>query len=41
MDKLNILDPHSPEFHVTRSYIQTIIDLPWGIYSEDNIDIKK
>ncbi|MBN1469980.1 MAG: endopeptidase La [Fusobacteriaceae bacterium] len=41
MDKLNILDPHSPEFHVTRSYIQTIIDLPWGVYSEDNIDIKK
>lgn len=41
MDKLNILDPHSPEFHVTRSYIQIIIDLPWGIYSEDNIDIKK
>lgn len=41
IEKLNMLDVHSPEFHVTRSYIQTIIDLPWGIYSKDNTDIKK
>lgn len=41
MEKLNMLDMHSPEFHVTRSYIQTIIDLPWGKYSKDNTDIKK
>jgi len=41
IEKLNMLDTHSPEFHVTRSYIQTIIDLPWGKYSKDNTDIKK
>lgn len=41
MEKLNLLDSHSPEFHVTRSYIQVITDLPWGIYSNDNLDIKK
>ena len=41
MEKLNLLDSHSPEFHVTRSYIQVITDLPWGIYSDDNLDIKK
>ncbi|MBP6408682.1 MAG: endopeptidase La [Fusobacteriaceae bacterium] len=41
IEKLNMLDVHSPEFHVTRSYIQTIIDLPWGIFSKDNTDIKK
>ncbi|MBN2838927.1 MAG: endopeptidase La, partial [Fusobacteriaceae bacterium] len=41
IEKLNMLDVHSPEFHVTRSYIQTIIDLPWGVYSKDNTDIKK
>ena len=40
IEKLNMLDVHSPEFHVTRSYIQTIIDLPWGIFSKDNTDIK-
>lgn len=41
IEKLNLLDSHSPEFHVTRSYIQVLTSLPWGIYSEDNIDIKK
>jgi ATP-dependent Lon protease len=41
IEKLNLLDSHSPEFHVTRSYIQVITDLPWGIYSDDNLDIKK
>lgn len=41
IEKLNMLDVHSPEFHVTRSYIQTIIDLPWGIFSKDNTDIRK
>lgn len=41
IEKLNLLDNHSPEFHVTRSYIQTILDLPWGKYSKDNTDIKK
>ena len=41
IEKLNMIDVHSPEFHVTRSYIQTIIDLPWGIFSKDNTDIKK
>lgn len=41
IEKLNLLDSHSPEFHVTRSYIQVLISLPWGIYSEDNLDIKK
>lgn len=41
LEKLNMLDNHSPEFHVTRSYIQAIIDLPWGKYSKDNTDIKK
>ena len=41
IEKLNMLDMHSPEFHVTRSYIQTITDLPWGKYSKDNTDIKK
>jgi len=41
MEKLNLLDSNSPEFHVTRSYIQVLTSLPWGIYSEDNLDIKK
>ena len=35
LDKLSSLNPQSPEFNVTRSYLETIADLPWGVYSED------
>ncbi len=40
-EKLQLLDKSSPEFHVTRSYIQSIVELPWGVYSEDRLDVKK
>jgi len=41
LDKLNMLDTHSPEFHISLSYVQAIIELPWGVYSDDRLDIKK
>lgn len=41
MNKLNLIDKSSPEYHITRSYIESIVNLPWGIYSKDRLDIKK
>ncbi|NBC07809.1 MAG: endopeptidase La [Bacteroidetes bacterium] len=41
LDKLRTLNVQSPEFNVTRSYLENIASLPWGYYSEDNSDIKK
>jgi ATP-dependent Lon protease len=41
LDKLRILEPVSAEFHVTRTYLTTLTDLPWGFYSQDNLDIHK
>ena len=41
LDKLRTLNIQSPEFNVTRTYLETIADLPWGHYSEDNHDIQK
>jgi len=41
LDKLRILEPASAEFHVTRTYLTTLTELPWGLYSRDNMDIKK
>ncbi|MBC2855651.1 MAG: endopeptidase La [Cetobacterium sp.] len=41
MEKLNLLDKSSPEYHITRSYIESIVELPWGVYSKDRLDIKK
>ncbi len=41
MDKLRILNAQSPEFHVVRNYLDLIAELPWGITSADNRDIRK
>jgi ATP-dependent Lon protease len=41
LDKLKTLNAQSPEFAVTRNYLELIADLPWGVYSDDNEDLKK
>lgn len=41
LEKLQMLNAQSPEFAVTRNYLELITDLPWGFYSDDNQDIKK
>jgi ATP-dependent Lon protease len=40
LNKLKLLNTQSPEFNVTRSYLNALIELPWGVYSKDNLDIK-
>ena len=40
IDKLKTLNAQSPDFNVTRNYLETIADLPWGVHTEDNNDIK-
>lgn len=39
IDKMSVLEPGSPEYAVTRNYLDWITLLPWGIDSEDNLDI--
>jgi len=39
MEKLAILEPGSPEYGVTRNYIDWITLLPWGIHSRDTLDL--
>lgn len=41
LDKLRLINAQSPEFNLTRNYLETIADLPWGVYSEDNNSIKE
>lgn len=40
MEKLKLLEPSSPEFNVTRAYLDWLTILPWGVYTKDNYDIK-
>jgi ATP-dependent Lon protease len=39
LDKLAILESGSPEYAVTRNYLDVITDLPWGIHAKDNLDL--
>ena len=41
LNKLKMMNPQSPEFNTTLSYLQLVTDLPWGEYSDDNDSIKK
>lgn len=39
LQKLSILETGSPEYGVTRNYLDWITSVPWGLYSEDNLDL--
>lgn len=39
LDKLGRLNPAAAEYSVQVNYVQTLIDLPWNYYTEDNLDL--
>lgn len=41
LSRLEYVSGASPESNVIRTYIDNVLDIPFGIYSDDNIDIKK
>ncbi len=38
--RLQTITEHSPEYHLTRNYIEWIGDLPWTKFTEDNLNLK-
>ena len=41
LEKLDILNPQSPEYSVQLNYLQTMVGLPWNEYTQDNLDLKR
>jgi ATP-dependent Lon protease len=41
LEKLNVLDTRSPEYAVTRNYLETVCSLPWNAVSTEEIDIRR
>jgi ATP-dependent Lon protease len=41
MDKFQLLEPHSPEYTVSRNYLDWLTALPWGKFSQDSYDVEK
>ena len=39
LDKFKLLDPNSPEYMVSRSFLELVTQLPWNDNSEENYDI--
>ncbi len=40
-DKLDQLNPQSPEFNVQLTYLQTFVSLPWNEYTKDDHNLNK
>ena len=40
LSRLEKIPTHSPEYTVTRTYLDWLVELPWENESEDNEDIK-
>ena len=41
MSRLDKMAPNSPEAGIIRTYIEWMLDLPWGVVSNENLDLKK
>ena len=41
LDRLSRIPTQSPEYNVSRTYIEWIADLPWSKSSKDRIDLKE
>lgn len=39
--KLQRINPNAPDYSITINHLELMLDLPWGIYSKDNKDLKK
>lgn len=39
--KLERVHPQSPDYSVQLNYLQTMLALPWGVYTEDNLNLQQ
>ena len=41
LEKMSVLERGSPEYTVTRNYLDWLTGVPWGVLSEDSLDLEK
>ena len=40
LNKLETINPQSPDYSILVNYLQTMVDLPWNEYTQDNLSLK-
>ena len=40
LDRLSHMMPGTPDVNISRTYIEWILDLPWGVHTDDNLNLK-
>ena len=41
LDKLDMLNPQSPDYSIQMNYLQTMVSLPWNEYTKDDLNLKR
>ena len=41
LDRLDMYNPNSPDYSVQLNYLQQLVKLPWGEYTEDNLSLSR
>jgi ATP-dependent Lon protease len=41
VDRLSMMNPAAPEYSVSRTYLDWLIEVPWSKSTEDDLDVKK
>ena len=41
LEKLQRMNPQGAEYSVQLNFLDLLLDLPWGVYSTDNLDLKR
>ena len=41
LDKLDTINPQSPDYSLLLNYLQMMVDLPWNEYTEDDLNLKR
>ena len=40
LEKLKRINPQSPDYNVSLNYLQTITEVPWGVFTKDNLNVR-